>query len=273
MGLRCCWLRGGPPGASVGPPALPGGAPVPAPLGPPCPSGRGAQTLCGVRPCSGLRPPLFAPAASAPPASRRAFLRLRRRGGPPALGLPGRAPPAACPWPRPLSAAGFLFGRPCSRRPCPRAACRASVASGPGGASPRPFLGPSAPARGGCGGCRSGCPRFSAPPPRAFGPCVRWFRGDLGSRLCPGPFSASGAALRLWGFSPAPPARRPRWGLRGPGARWGFAPPSAGPQGPPASHTSPGGRPLPGRPPSGLFGPVHFPEIVNRCPSPPPGRS
>lgn len=160
--------------------------PHPLPLGPPPPpavSGPKPSVVCGPAPAClppvGGRPPLFAhlPSAGRPlpsVAPSRAALGLRLRRGPPALAHPGRAPPAACPWSRPLS------GGACGPRrlvgPCPWAACRALLCRARAGPPPGPFWGAPLLAPGGCGGCRSGCPLGVA-----FGPPGRFFLSAVGA--------------------------------------------------------------------------------------------
>ena len=191
----------GPGGLPVGPP--PAGRPPPLAAWAPMASGhRRAQTLCGVRACSGLPPPAAAPFAfcAAPPPARPlpgAFLRLRRG----ARRARSRARPAGPPAASPLAPAlvraslcsGALF-RAVARVGLRALLCRARAGPPPASCG-APLLAP-----GGCGGCRSGCPLGVAvgPPGRFCAPS--------------GCGSASGG-----GFSPAPP--RPAAPAGGSGVR------------------------------------------------------
>lgn len=159
--------------------------PHPLPLGPPPPpavSGPKPSVVCGPAPAClppvGGRPPLFAhlPRRGAALRARLpARLGPRLRGGPPALAHPGRAPPAACPWSRPLS------GGACGPRrlvgPCPWAACRALLCRARAGPPPGPFWGRSAPRPGGAAGAAVPAAPLGWPlAPRGGFSCRLWVR-------------------------------------------------------------------------------------------------
>lgn len=207
----------GPAGLALGPSAPLRVGPLPAALGPPAAvRGQRAQTLVGVRPCSGrpllpggFRPPLFAHRRLRPAPSRGRSSGYGGGRGPPAPALPRRAPPAAWPCPRPCPAVGSApspwFG------PWALPARRASVTSGPRGSSPRRLLGRSAPGPGGFRGRASLCPRFFAPAPGALWPAVGGGcgGGGVGSPLPPParppPLGAPGSPEPVGWASP------PRW--------------------------------------------------------------
>lgn len=195
---------GSPGGRLLGPPLRSGGPPSLPPLGPRAespPSGPRPSSVCGPAPACRLR--RRSASACSRPALRPAPSRGRssasgRAGGRPLSPLPRRAPPAACPWPRPCPAVCRLGAAPSPWfGPCPRAAAGPPLP--PARAGPPPAsLGRLRSGPGGAAGAAVPAAPVPAPPPRAVGPV--WL------------------LLPLWAaFSPClPPAPAPpAGGLRG----------------------------------------------------------
>lgn len=228
-GVSLLLAAGGAPGASllgrlrrVGPHPFPAWAPTAS-------GGQRAQTLCGVRPCSGGASSL---------ALRLRFLRTCL-GGPPLVSLARlrRGLGLGCGAGRPLSRSragpppGLALGLalavlrpPCSVGLAPRGRVLGLRAGPPlpparPGPPPGPFWGAPLRAPGGCGGCRSGCPLGVA-----FGPPGRlWLPPVV---LC----------LRR-GFLPCLPPRpcRPLRGLAGSAWPPALGAPAPGPPGLPSA--------------------------------------